>query len=173
METKQDKISQVLSQNGAFFAFSDKQFNEQKQEGIKYVSMGAGLICPKENADKLNKELDIAIKETKQAEKEAREARAKALKIDKLPRAERINNRKILIKEATSRINNYMDSETLVDYCQELDEAKEQELVEIIDRLINAIEWRVNDRPEVASLYRENIKTIKELKVEIVEIINE
>jgi hypothetical protein len=170
---EKDKISQVLNNNGAFFAFSDKQFNEQKKDNIKYVSMGAGLICPKENADKLDKELTQATKEIRQAEKEAREARAKALKIDKLPRAERINNRKILIKEATSRINNYMDSEALVDYCQELDEAKEQELVEIINRLINAIEWRVNDRPEVADIYNENKKIIQELKVELLEIIKE
>lgn len=171
--TKDEKISKVLDDNQAFFAFSTKQFEEAKKPDIKYVSMGAGLICPKENARKLNTELNEAIKLDRKEAKEKLEARAKALKIDKLPRAERINNRKILIKEATSRINNYMDSETLVDYCQELDEAKEQELVEIIDKLINAIEWRVNDRPEVADIYNENIKIIQELKVEILEIIKE
>ena len=42
--------TKALNDNGAFFAFGDKQFNEQKIEGVKYVSMGCGMIAPKENA---------------------------------------------------------------------------------------------------------------------------
>ena len=45
-----DAQSEVFRDNGAFFAFSDKQVNEQKNDGVKYVSVGSGLICPKENA---------------------------------------------------------------------------------------------------------------------------
>jgi len=43
--------SSLLKQTGAFFAFSNKQFDEEKKEGVKYVNMGAGLICPKENIE--------------------------------------------------------------------------------------------------------------------------
>lgn len=43
----------LLNNCGAFFAFNNKQFNEQKVEGEKYVSVGAGLICPKPNCDVL------------------------------------------------------------------------------------------------------------------------
>ena len=42
--------SKVFEENGAFFAFSDKQFDEHKVEGVKYVSVGSGLICPIGNA---------------------------------------------------------------------------------------------------------------------------
>lgn len=42
--------SKLFADNGAFFAFGNKQFDEKKQEGVKYVSMASGLICPKENA---------------------------------------------------------------------------------------------------------------------------
>jgi len=42
---------------GAFFAFSDKQLEEKRQEGIKYVSLFSGLIVPKTHADQLLEEL--------------------------------------------------------------------------------------------------------------------
>lgn len=48
--------TRALRKAGAFFAFSNSQFDENKQEGIKYVDMGMGLICPKETADVLFKE---------------------------------------------------------------------------------------------------------------------
>lgn len=40
----------LLKENGAFFAFSDAQFNEQKKEGVEYVNTFGGMVCPKENA---------------------------------------------------------------------------------------------------------------------------
>jgi len=43
---------------GAFFAFGNKQFEEKRKENVTYVNMGAGLLCPKENASLLNAELD-------------------------------------------------------------------------------------------------------------------
>jgi hypothetical protein len=43
----------LFEQTGSFFAFGQKQFDEAKKPGIKYVSLGAGLICPKENIDTL------------------------------------------------------------------------------------------------------------------------
>ena len=42
--------SKLFADNGAFFAFSNKQFDENKKEGVIYVSMASGLLCPKENA---------------------------------------------------------------------------------------------------------------------------
>jgi len=50
--------TKAFNKAGAFFAFSDKQFDEQKKEGVEYVSMYAGLICPKENTDTLHTELE-------------------------------------------------------------------------------------------------------------------
>lgn len=51
-------ITNALEKTGAFFAFGQKQFNEQKKEGVTYVSMGSGLICPEENAAELNELLE-------------------------------------------------------------------------------------------------------------------
>ena len=39
----------LFNKLGVFFAFSDKQFAEKKQDGVKYVSLGAGCLCPKDN----------------------------------------------------------------------------------------------------------------------------
>lgn len=43
-----DAMSKVFDETGAFFCFGQKQFNEKKKDGVKYVSLGAGLVCPKE-----------------------------------------------------------------------------------------------------------------------------
>ena len=48
----QDEQSALFKKLWIFFAFWDKQFNEQKKDWVEYVSLGAGMICPKENADK-------------------------------------------------------------------------------------------------------------------------
>ena len=37
-------ISDLLNKYNGFFAFSTKQFEEAKKEGVKYVNRGAGLI---------------------------------------------------------------------------------------------------------------------------------
>ena len=50
-------IESVMQENMAFFAFSNEQFNRQKWDDIEYVSLGSGLVCPKENAEKLTQEL--------------------------------------------------------------------------------------------------------------------
>jgi hypothetical protein len=41
--------SACFQKHGVFFAFSNSQLNEQKQDGVEYVSLGAGTICPKAN----------------------------------------------------------------------------------------------------------------------------
>ena len=48
-----DKLSKLWDDNGAFFAFGQQQLDESKQEGVVYVSLGMGLIAPKENASKV------------------------------------------------------------------------------------------------------------------------
>jgi len=45
----QDKIRTVFKDMGAFFAFSNRQFNEARQEGVEYVALDAGLVVPKGN----------------------------------------------------------------------------------------------------------------------------
>lgn len=50
--------TEAFRKHGAFFAFSPKQFDEQKQEGVLYASLGHGLLCPKPNAQALIEELN-------------------------------------------------------------------------------------------------------------------
>lgn len=50
---EQEKISSLLKDCGVFFAFSDKQFHENKtplKEGEEYVSIGSGGYMPNSNA---------------------------------------------------------------------------------------------------------------------------
>jgi|TARA_B110001469_G_C9382021_1_gene197975 hypothetical protein len=49
------KQTQLLNDNGAFFAFSQKQLDEEKKEGVVYMSIAPGLIVPKINASKILK----------------------------------------------------------------------------------------------------------------------
>ena len=53
-EAKQTKL---FNDTGAFFAFGADQFNEQKAEGVKYASLGSGMIVPKDNASRLVEDL--------------------------------------------------------------------------------------------------------------------
>jgi hypothetical protein len=39
-----EKQTECFEKNNVFFAFSEKQFNEGKKEGIKYASFSGGLI---------------------------------------------------------------------------------------------------------------------------------
>jgi hypothetical protein len=52
------KQTKLWNDNGAFFAFSQQQLDAEKKEGVVYVSMGLGLIAPKENAFKILKGLE-------------------------------------------------------------------------------------------------------------------
>tara|TARA_B100000519_G_scaffold198646_1_gene208496 strand:+ start:619 stop:1014 length:396 start_codon:yes stop_codon:yes gene_type:complete len=54
----EEKTSNVLKKYGAFFAFSDKQFNENKKENVKYSRLYSGLIAPSENVKKIMSELE-------------------------------------------------------------------------------------------------------------------
>ncbi|CAK1692420.1 BCTnown [Vibrio crassostreae] len=59
----QDKQTQAFNEAGAFFAFSNQQFDEAKKEGVKYASLGMGLICPVDNAKQLMIRLDSIAQE--------------------------------------------------------------------------------------------------------------
>jgi hypothetical protein len=45
--------SELFASTGAFWAFGQKQFDEKKKEGVKYVSLGAGCVCPKDQVNAL------------------------------------------------------------------------------------------------------------------------
>jgi hypothetical protein len=47
------ETTKALNATGAFFAFSTKQFNDQKIDGVRYVNLGAGMVAPKEDAGRL------------------------------------------------------------------------------------------------------------------------
>jgi len=49
----EQKQTDLFDRTGAFFAFSTKQFDEKKQPGVVYSSLGVGLIAPKANASEL------------------------------------------------------------------------------------------------------------------------
>ena len=59
----EEKTTKILNDNGAFFAFSNKQFKERKKEGVLYSRLYGGLIAPKENVKKIFIELDKINKE--------------------------------------------------------------------------------------------------------------
>lgn len=59
----EEKRSEILTNNGVFFAFNTEQFNEGKakltlQDSDKIVSIGLGGYMPKANVDKFLKETE-------------------------------------------------------------------------------------------------------------------
>ena len=55
---REDKQTALFDSTGSFFAFSMKQFNEAKKEGVKYTNLGAGLICDSNHVTELVEGLD-------------------------------------------------------------------------------------------------------------------
>ncbi len=55
----QDRQTTVFNETGTFFAFSRKQFDQEKMEGIEYCHIVSGLICPVQNAKKLINQLAV------------------------------------------------------------------------------------------------------------------
>lgn len=58
-----ETLSKSMDKHGAFFAFSKKQFEERKKQGIEYVLLSNNLFVPKQNAEKLADEMSLAIEE--------------------------------------------------------------------------------------------------------------
>lgn len=54
----QEKQTAAFDHHGGFFAFSNKQFDEQKKADVVYIQLGSGLIAPKSNAAALVKALE-------------------------------------------------------------------------------------------------------------------
>ena len=50
--------TELFNEAGAFFAFSNRQLDEQKKEGITYINLGSGLICNELTAAKLMQDLE-------------------------------------------------------------------------------------------------------------------
>ena len=67
IEKEQTKL---LDKHGVIFAFSNEQFDEQKQKGVKYVSLGAGMLCPKEAVKSFVTEHKQLIKEGREREQQ-------------------------------------------------------------------------------------------------------
>ena len=53
----EDQITDILNKYHAFFAFSNKQFEEQVTKGYKYVSCPHGMHAPKQYANKVMTEI--------------------------------------------------------------------------------------------------------------------
>lgn len=82
-KTKQEKVNQLLTECGVFWAFSNQQFEENKtplQEGEKYVSIGDGGYMPKGNVEKLRAGFRQINKEERQRMKATPGARIEAIK---------------------------------------------------------------------------------------------
>lgn len=47
----EEKQTALFEKTETFFAFSGRQFEEAKKEGVKYVSLGSGMICPEKNVE--------------------------------------------------------------------------------------------------------------------------
>lgn len=54
----EEPTTALFNKYGVFFAFSQKQFDEQKKENTKYVKLPTGAICPKEHAEAFLREYD-------------------------------------------------------------------------------------------------------------------
>lgn len=54
-------INEAMEKAGAFWAFGQKQFDERKDEGVEYVSLGGGLVSEKDKASQLIEDMDNAI----------------------------------------------------------------------------------------------------------------
>ncbi len=62
--------TEAFNKFGAFFANGNKQFDEKRKPDVQYVSMGAGLICPKESAKLLADALENIYQEAIKADVE-------------------------------------------------------------------------------------------------------
>lgn len=59
---EKDAVGEAMENLGAFFAFGTAQFEEKRQEGVKYASLGMGIVCPVDNVDQLIKDLKLTTK---------------------------------------------------------------------------------------------------------------
>jgi len=55
----QEAQADTMRKHGAFFAFSQQQFNDQKVDGVTYTTGPSGLLCPTANMNDLVKGLAL------------------------------------------------------------------------------------------------------------------
>lgn len=53
------RMTEILAHHGAFFAFSNRQYDEHAEPGVEYTGLFSGLICPKDQAPSLIANLDL------------------------------------------------------------------------------------------------------------------
>lgn len=53
-----DKQTEMFNRYGVIFAFSDKQFEQQRKQGMEYISAGCGMLVPQDNEDLVFAELE-------------------------------------------------------------------------------------------------------------------
>jgi hypothetical protein len=52
------KINGLLTANGAFFAFTEQQYNDEALPGVEYKRLYAGMLCPSNNVKTVMDGLD-------------------------------------------------------------------------------------------------------------------
>ena len=52
------KINELLTKNGAFFAFTEQQYNDEALPGVEYKRLYAGMLCPSDNVTTVMNGLD-------------------------------------------------------------------------------------------------------------------
>ena len=52
------KINDLLIANGAFFAFTEQQYNDEALPGVEYKRLYAGMLCPSDNVKTVMNGLD-------------------------------------------------------------------------------------------------------------------
>lgn len=52
------KINDLLTANGAFFAFTEQQYNAEALPGVEYKRLYAGMLCPSNNVKTVLNGLD-------------------------------------------------------------------------------------------------------------------
>ena len=52
------KINDLLTKNGAFFAFTEQQYNDAALPGVEYKRICAGMLCPSDNVKTVMDSLD-------------------------------------------------------------------------------------------------------------------
>ena len=60
-----EPLSALWEKHGAFFAFSNAQFEEKRDPELAYVSLGAGLVCPKGHEKEVLEGMDKVVEEAR------------------------------------------------------------------------------------------------------------
>lgn len=61
----EERLSLLFEKYGVFFAFSSEQFSKNKKENTEYVSLGSGMIIPKDNVNVFQEEYQSLLKQSK------------------------------------------------------------------------------------------------------------